>query len=168
MELLWCRVSCAAACLLANLPAWCQSSSHIPLCPCMILLACVLAQGSFKIDSPSLTTPSRLLAGVTVASCPTTQQDVFSLACVIAELFLDGQPLFDYSRLLAYRLGQHDPGPALGPLGPGLQSLLLHMLQRDPGRRHSAQARAAGGLACVAATLHGGAGACPAALHCAR
>lgn len=32
-------------------------------------------------------------------------QDVFSLGCVLAELFLDGQPLFDYSRLLAYRLG---------------------------------------------------------------
>lgn len=32
-------------------------------------------------------------------------QDVFSLGCVLAELFLDGQPLFDYSRLVAYRLG---------------------------------------------------------------
>lgn len=36
---------------------------------------------------------------------PASIQDVFSLGCVLAELFLDGQPLFDYSRLLAYRLG---------------------------------------------------------------
>ena len=36
---------------------------------------------------------------------PASVQDVFSLGCVLAELFLDGQPLFDYSRLLAYRLG---------------------------------------------------------------
>lgn len=29
--------------------------------------------------------------------------------CAIAELFLDGQPLFEYSQLLAYRRGQYDP-----------------------------------------------------------
>lgn len=38
-------------------------------------------------------------------ACLCPHQDVFSLGCVLAELFLDGQPLFDYSRLLAYRLG---------------------------------------------------------------
>lgn len=29
--------------------------------------------------------------------------------CVLAELFLEGQPLFELSQLLAYRRGQYDP-----------------------------------------------------------
>ena len=29
--------------------------------------------------------------------------------CVIAELFLEGMPLFELSQLLAYRRGQYDP-----------------------------------------------------------
>jgi len=39
--------------------------------------------------------------------------DIFSLGCVIAELFLGGQPLFEYAQLLSYRRGQHDPMIAL-------------------------------------------------------
>uniref|UniRef100_A0A0D9VUQ3 non-specific serine/threonine protein kinase n=1 Tax=Leersia perrieri TaxID=77586 RepID=A0A0D9VUQ3_9ORYZ len=35
--------------------------------------------------------------------------DIFSLGCVLAELFLEGQPLFELSQLLAYRCGQYDP-----------------------------------------------------------
>ena len=38
-----------------------------------------------------------------LTAAPRGLQDVFSLGCVLAELFLEGQPLFDYSRLLAYR-----------------------------------------------------------------
>lgn len=33
----------------------------------------------------------------------------FCFRCVIAELFLEGQPLFELSQLLAYRRGQFDP-----------------------------------------------------------
>lgn len=33
--------------------------------------------------------------------------------CVIAELFLEGQPLFELSQLLAYRRGQYDPSQHL-------------------------------------------------------
>eukprot|EP00252_Welwitschia_mirabilis_P026188 TRINITY_DN8476_c0_g1_i2.p1 TRINITY_DN8476_c0_g1~~TRINITY_DN8476_c0_g1_i2.p1 ORF type:complete len:265 (+),score=34.24 TRINITY_DN8476_c0_g1_i2:263-1057(+) len=39
--------------------------------------------------------------------------DIFSLGCVIAELFLEGQSLFELSQLLAYRRGQYDPKPHL-------------------------------------------------------
>ncbi len=31
------------------------------------------------------------------------RQDIFSLGCVIAEVFCDGKALFDLSQLLAYR-----------------------------------------------------------------
>lgn len=37
----------------------------------------------------------------TFPNCP--RQDIFSLGCVIAEVFCDGKALFDLSQLLAYR-----------------------------------------------------------------
>ncbi|GJV32878.1 hypothetical protein Tco_1393278 [Tanacetum coccineum] len=36
-----------------------------------------------------------------------------TLRCVIAELFLEGQPLFELSQLLTYRRGQYDPSQHL-------------------------------------------------------
>ncbi|EFJ32769.1 hypothetical protein SELMODRAFT_230900 [Selaginella moellendorffii] len=39
--------------------------------------------------------------------------DMFSLGCVIAELFLEGQALFDLSQLLGYRKRLYDPLPSL-------------------------------------------------------
>ena len=69
-------------------------------------------------------------------------QDVFSLGCVLAELFLDGQPLFDYSRLLAYRLGGAAAAGTLAALDkvhPSVRGMVAHMVQRDPAKRHSVQ-----------------------------
>ena len=62
---------------------------------------------------------------------PTTEQDVFSLGCVLAELFLDGQPLFDYSRLLGYRAAgaAAAPPPALEKLHPSVRGMVAHMVQ---------------------------------------
>lgn len=37
----------------------------------------------------------------------------YCFRCVIAELFLEGQPLFELSQLLAYRRGQYDPSQHL-------------------------------------------------------
>ena len=34
------------------------------------------------------------------------QMDVFSMGCVLAELFTDGKPLFSLARLLAFRAGE--------------------------------------------------------------
>ena len=56
-------------------------------------------------------------------------QDIFSLGCVLAELFLEGQPLFDYSRLLAYRQGAYDPAPVLARLEPAVRDMVTHMIQ---------------------------------------
>jgi len=61
--------------------------------------------------------------------------DVFSLGCVLAELFSDGQPLFDLSQLLQYRRGELDPATALESLPDALRDLILHMIQLDPRRR---------------------------------
>lgn len=78
-------------------------------------------------------------AAAAVATPLTPAMDVFSLGCVLAELFLDGQPLFDYSRLLAYRLGTGTGAalpPALEKVHPSVRGMVAHMLQRDPAARH--------------------------------
>ncbi|KAF8730110.1 hypothetical protein HU200_017078 [Digitaria exilis] len=62
--------------------------------------------------------------------------DIFSLGCVIAELFLEGQPLFEYPQLLSYRRGQHDPMPSLEKIQDiGIREMILHMIQLDPKKR---------------------------------
>ncbi|WOL13904.1 phosphoinositide 3-kinase regulatory subunit 4 isoform X1 [Canna indica] len=66
--------------------------------------------------------------------------DIFSLGCVIAELFLEGQPLFELSQLLAYRRGQYDPSQYLEKIqDDGIQKMILHMIQLDPNARLSCE-----------------------------
>jgi phosphoinositide-3-kinase regulatory subunit 4 len=62
-------------------------------------------------------------------------QDIFSLGCVIAEMFLDGRSLLDLGSLLAYRRGEWDPAPVLmaGGVPDDIADLVLHMIQRLPG-----------------------------------
>lgn len=48
--------------------------------------------------------------------------------CVIAELFLEGQPLFELSQLLAYRRGQYDPSQHLEKVLISFPALLLDAL----------------------------------------
>lgn len=64
--------------------------------------------------------------------------DVFSLGCVIAEIYFDGQPLFDLARLQLYRKGQWDPEPELlKKMDHHMATLVLKMLDRDPKKRGS-------------------------------
>ncbi|XP_062220590.1 serine/threonine-protein kinase VPS15-like isoform X2 [Phragmites australis] len=64
--------------------------------------------------------------------------DIFSLGCVLAELFLGGQPLFELSQLLAYRRGQYDPKHTLEKIqDTGIREMILHMIQLDPKERLS-------------------------------
>ncbi|KAL6911969.1 hypothetical protein ACP4OV_000774 [Aristida adscensionis] len=64
--------------------------------------------------------------------------DIFSLGCVLAELFLEGQPLFELSQLLAYRRGQYDPTHTLEKIqDTGIRDMILHMIQLDPKERLS-------------------------------
>ncbi|XP_057967357.1 serine/threonine-protein kinase VPS15 [Malania oleifera] len=65
--------------------------------------------------------------------------DIFAVGCVIAELFLEGQPLFELSQLLAYRRGQYDPSQHLEKIrDSGIRQMILHMIQLDPELRLSA------------------------------
>ncbi|CAN4090043.1 unnamed protein product [Withania somnifera] len=66
--------------------------------------------------------------------------DIFAVGCVIAELFLEGQPLFELSQLLAYRRGQHDPSQLLEKIpDSGIRKMILHMIQLEPESRCSAE-----------------------------
>lgn len=66
--------------------------------------------------------------------------DIFSVGCVIAEVFLEGQPLFELSQLLAYRRGQYDPSQLIEKIpDAGIRKMILHMIQLDPETRLSAE-----------------------------
>jgi phosphoinositide-3-kinase, regulatory subunit 4 len=54
--------------------------------------------------------PERFLtAGEEKSGGVTDVMDIFSLGCVIAELFLEGTPLFALSQMFKYRKGEYDP-----------------------------------------------------------
>ncbi|CAM9769040.1 unnamed protein product, partial [Choristocarpus tenellus] len=66
--------------------------------------------------------------------------DVFSLGCVIAEIFLGGEALLDLPGLLHYRNSgdMEDRMKKLRAVGqPVVQRLVQHMVQRDAGQRKS-------------------------------
>ncbi len=77
----------------------------------------------------------------------TEAMDIFSLGCVIAEVFLDGEPLMDLPDVLQYRAA----GATAAPDRPSVfqkldkvddivvRKLVLHMLSRDPHERKTAQ-----------------------------
>ncbi|KAJ1735060.1 Serine/threonine-protein kinase [Coemansia biformis] len=65
--------------------------------------------------------------------------DIFSAGCVIAELFLDGNPLFSLSRLLQYRKGDIAVSALVAAIPDSeVAELVQHMLQLDPAARLSA------------------------------
>ena len=69
---------------------------------------------------------------------PLPSMDIFSLGCLLAELFLE-MPLFDFPSLLRYRSGDDDPlDPVFRIPNQDVRNLILHMLNRDPSKRYSA------------------------------
>lgn len=75
-----------------------------------------------------------------VDSRVTDEMDIFSLGCVIAEVFLEGTPLFTLSQLFKYRSGEYDPSPYLAKIQDlGIRQLVQHMISLDSSRRYSAE-----------------------------
>ncbi|KAF2750535.1 phosphoinositide 3-kinase regulatory subunit 4 [Sporormia fimetaria CBS 119925] len=70
----------------------------------------------------------------------TWAMDIFSVGCVIAELFLEA-PIFSLSQLFRYRQREYDP--TLSHLSkihdPGICELVSHMIKLDPSSRLSAE-----------------------------
>jgi phosphoinositide-3-kinase regulatory subunit 4 len=69
----------------------------------------------------------------------TWAMDVFSVGCVIAELFLES-PIFNLSQLYKYRTGEYDPVQihASKIKDKHVRELVAHMIQMDPNSRMSA------------------------------
>ncbi|CAI2359602.1 unnamed protein product [Moneuplotes crassus] len=64
--------------------------------------------------------------------------DVFSVGCIIAEIFLDGKPLFDLARHQLYRKNQFNPKDILRFIGDEeIEALILEMIALDPQNRSS-------------------------------
>eukprot|EP00667_Euglena_gracilis_P000378 EG_transcript_378 len=70
----------------------------------------------------------------------TEKMDLFAAGCIIAQLFLDGDVLFNLPDLLAYRKGTLDPFQLLDARIEDLEmkQLLRHILQMDPNKRFTA------------------------------
>lgn len=70
----------------------------------------------------------------------TWAMDVFSVGCVIAELFLEA-PIFSLSQLYKYRKGEYDPDISHLSRIPDkdIRELVSHMIQLDPQKRYSAE-----------------------------
>lgn len=69
----------------------------------------------------------------------TPEMDIFSAGCVIAELFNEGNRLFDLSELLSYRNGDYDPTATLSKIeDASIRELVEQMISKDPKSRLSA------------------------------
>ena len=64
----------------------------------------------------------------------TDAMDCFSLGCVIAELYLDGEPLFTLSLLLRYIRHVTPEAPAVAA-PPPISAMVARLVERDPARR---------------------------------
>ncbi|CAE7200011.1 hypothetical protein PTNB85_07909 [Pyrenophora teres f. teres] len=66
--------------------------------------------------------------------------DMFSVGCVIAELFLEA-PIFSLSQLFKYRQGEYNPEHShLSKIqDSNIRELILHMIQVDPNSRMTAE-----------------------------
>eukprot|EP00842_Homolaphlyctis_polyrhiza_P006602 jgi/Hompol1/6943/HPOL_000975-RA len=71
----------------------------------------------------------------------TPEMDIFALGCTIAEIYLEGIPIFTLAQLLQYRKGAYDPSSTLLEKidDVEIRSLVKHMIQRDPNMRMTAQ-----------------------------
>ncbi|CAG8628971.1 18854_t:CDS:10 [Dentiscutata erythropus] len=70
----------------------------------------------------------------------TPAMDIFSLGCVIAELFLEGTPIFSLAQLFKYRTGEYDPGVYLEKIEDAdIRAMVKHMIHVDPSQRYTAE-----------------------------
>ncbi|ESK97721.1 phosphoinositide 3-kinase regulatory subunit 4 [Moniliophthora roreri MCA 2997] len=66
----------------------------------------------------------------------TEAMDCFSVGCVIAELFLEGAPLFTLAQLFKYREGDYNLDTHLNAIeDEGVQNMIKQMIHLDPAQR---------------------------------
>ncbi|ODV90948.1 hypothetical protein CANCADRAFT_2665 [Tortispora caseinolytica NRRL Y-17796] len=72
-----------------------------------------------------------------ISNTLTPAMDIFSAGCVIAELFLNGTPLFTLAQLFNYVSGNYTP-PVDSIQDPDIRELVTHMISPSPENRLSA------------------------------
>ena len=103
------------------------------------------AEFSFFFDNSGRRTcylaPERFISGKDVVQGDHTHEsDIFSLGCVIAELFLDGIPrtIFTLAQLLSYRKGEYNPGSAIDRIdSEPVRNLIKQMISKEPSERRT-------------------------------
>lgn len=78
-------------------------------------------------------------SGVEADKEPVTEaMDIFSAGCVIAEMFLEGAPLFTLSQLFKYREGEYSVDGQLAAIeDEGIRSMIKQMISLDPDKRRT-------------------------------
>lgn len=62
------------------------------------------------------------------------------IRCTLAEMFLDGTPLFTLSQLLQYKRNEFDPKATLAKIEDvGIRDMIISMISLDPSKRPTAQ-----------------------------
>lgn len=69
----------------------------------------------------------------------TYEMDIYSTGCVIAELFMDGQPLFSLADLFKYKRGEWSPEWSSISEDKAVQEMVASMVSVDPKMRKSAK-----------------------------
>ncbi|KAI9491130.1 hypothetical protein BDB00DRAFT_930702 [Zychaea mexicana] len=69
----------------------------------------------------------------------TPEMDIFSVGCIIAELFLEGTSVFSLSQLFKYRSDEYSPNANLDKIeDEHIRDMVKHMIQLDPNARYTA------------------------------
>lgn len=101
---------------------------------------CYLAPERFYSPNERLAGANEGLGGGGSDGNVTEAMDIFSAGCVIAEIFLEGEAIFDLPQLLSYREGKYDPTPVINKITvPGVRDLVTSMINPDPAMRLSAR-----------------------------
>lgn len=88
-----------------------------------------------------LVSPEKRSESVTPATLQELQaMDIFSLGCVLAEIFLNGHALFDLAKLQSYKKHLYSPENVLSSIEcPQIKQLILSMISLDPIERRTAR-----------------------------
>jgi len=91
-------------------------------------------------DSLAKTSEHVITEGIPRATRLEQPADIFSLGCVLAELYLDGEVVFTRERLMQFRKGQFEPAATLRRIRvPKAQDMINNMLHLDWRYRRSAE-----------------------------
>lgn len=90
--------------------------------------SCYVAPERFLVSDEAMKKEGQLSA----------QMDIFSLGCVIAELFMDGSPTFTLAQLFKYKKGEFEP-QLNGIESEHVTALIRSMISLDPEKRLSAE-----------------------------